>query len=156
MAGATMNHHFIVANVLEDIAIHLKGKPCRPLRSDMRIHIPANSLFTYPDITIICDKPTTLNNDNLNVLNPSVIIEVMSPSTRNYDQGQKFSLYRTIPSLKEYLLIDSTMIGAASYHINATNHWELQEYKDLASSLTIKTIDLALPLSDIYQRTELV
>lgn len=85
----------------------LKGKSCQPFGSDQRIHIEKNTLFTYPDISVICGELKTLNNDEWNILNLTVLSEILSPSTKNYDRGEKFKLYRDIPTLKEYILIDS-------------------------------------------------
>ena len=108
----------------------LKGKRCKPYGSDQRIHIPSNTLFTYPDISIVCGEIITLNNDEYNVLNPTVIIEVLSKSTKNYDRGEKFKLYRDIPTLKEYILVDSESIHIEVFRLNENNHWELEEYND--------------------------
>lgn len=107
MSGAKLPHNIIFKNLFGEIGIRLKGKKCQPFGSDMRVHIKANTLFTYPDISIICGEPETLDNDNWNVLNPAVIIEILSPSTKNYDRGEKFKLYRDIFTLREYILVDS-------------------------------------------------
>jgi Uma2 family endonuclease len=112
-------------------------------------------LFTYPDITIICGEPETLNNDNWNVLNPSVIIEVLSPSTKNYDLGQKFILYRDIPTFKEYILIDSERIHVEVYRVNERSHWELEEYKNSTDALFIKVTESLIPLVEIYDQINL-
>ena len=81
--------------------------------------------FTYPDISIICGEIITLNNDDYNVLNPTVIIEVLSPSTKNYDRGEKFKRYREIATLKEYILVDSESMHIEVFRLNETHHWEL-------------------------------
>ncbi len=94
MSGAKVPHNKIAGNLFIAIGQRLKGKKCKPYNSDQRIHIQSNTLFTYPDISIICGEVITLNNDDYNVLNPSVIIEVLSKSTKNYDRGEKFKLYR--------------------------------------------------------------
>lgn len=155
MAAATLDHNFIVANMLGTIKQHLKGKGCYPFGSDLRIYVQENGLFTYPDLSINCGDIKTLNDDNLNVLNPSVLIEVLSPSTRQYYRIDKFSLYRAIPTLREYILADTATAKIESWYINAANHWELQEYKGLAAALHIQTIDLTIPFKDIYEGTEL-
>ncbi|WP_350340201.1 Uma2 family endonuclease [Paraflavitalea speifideaquila] len=127
-----------------------------PFNSDQRIHIPQNTLFTYPDISIVCGEIITLNDDKYNVLNPSIIIEILSPTTKSYDRGNKFNLYRDIPSLKEYILIDSESVKIESWYINQTSHWELQEYQQPVEHLPIKTIELSIPLVDIYESTGLL
>src|SRR5260221_3507581 len=127
MSGAGLPHNIIFSNVFGNIAYKLKGKPCLPFGSDMRTHIPENTLFTYPDISIYCGDLTNYNEDT--ILHPSVIIEILSPSTKNYDRGDKFKLYRDIPKLKEYILIDSENIFIEAFRINDGGHWELEEYK---------------------------
>ena len=107
MSGAKVSHNTISGNLFVTLSNKLKGKKCKPYNSDQRIHIQSNTLFTYPDISIICGEIITLNNDEYNVLNPAVIIEVLSKSTKNYDRGEKFKLYRDITTLKEYILVDS-------------------------------------------------
>ena len=151
MSGAKVPHVTISDNILTVLKQKLKGKSCRPFGSDLRIHIEANTLFTYPDISIICGEIITLNNDDYNVLNPAVIIEVLSKSTKNYDLGEKFKLYRDIPTLKEYVLADSESIHIEVFRLNETNHWELEEYNSLENLLFIKAIDEKILLSEIYE-----
>ena len=107
MSGAKVPHIVITGNFFLDLGNKLKGKKCKPYNNDLRVHIPSNTLFTYPDISIVCGEVLTLNNDEYNVLNPTAIIKVLSKSTKNYDRGEKFKLYRDIKTLKEYILVDS-------------------------------------------------
>ena len=132
MSGAKVSHNRIAGNLFAALSYKLKGTKCHPYNSEQRIHISANTLFTYPDISIICGEVISLNNDDYNVLNPIVIIEVLSESTRNYDRGGKFKLYRDIPTLKEYILVDSASSHIEIFRINDTEHWELEEYKKLS------------------------
>jgi Uma2 family endonuclease len=155
MAGAKVPHNKISKNLFGTLFGKLKGKKCQPYGSDQRIHIPANTLFTYPDISIICGEIITLNDDEYNALNPSVIIEVLSKSTKNYDRGEKFKLYRDITTLKEYILVDSESIHIEIFRLNANNHWELEEYKDLDGSILVKTIDESLLVAEIYENVEI-
>jgi Uma2 family endonuclease len=150
MSGAKVPHNTIATNFLGTLFNKLKGKKCKPFNSDQRIHIPSNSLFTYPDISIICGEIITLNNDDYNVLNPTVIIEVLSKSTKNYDRGEKFKLYRDIATLKEYIVVDSESIHIEVFRLNESGHWELEEYNLLTDSVTIKAINEAVFLSEIY------
>jgi len=151
MPGAKVQHVNISDNILADLKQKLKGKSCKPYGSDLRIHIQSNTLFTYPDISIICGEIITLNDDEYNVLNPSVIIEVLSKSTRNYDRGDKFKLYRDIPTLKEYVLVDSETINIEAFRLNENNHWELEEYNSVENILFIKTVDEKIAISEIYE-----
>ena len=150
MSGAKVPHNTISTNLLGELSVKLKGKKCRPYGSDQRIHIEANTLFTYPDISVVCGEVITLNNDNWNILNPAVIIEVLSPSTKNYDRGEKFMLYRDIPTLKEYILIDAEHIHIEAFRLNAAHRWELEEYNSPGDLLHIKTVDEIIPLAEIY------
>lgn len=156
MSGAKVPHNIITRNLFISMGIRLKGKPCQPFNSDQRIHIPQNTLFTYPDICIICGDLITLNDDNWNVLNPSILIEVLSPATRKYDRNEKFQLYKDIPTLKEYLMPDSNAVMIEAWRINDQGQWELKEYKDISDSLYLPTLDLYIPLSEIYEGTRLL
>ena len=106
-------------------------------------------------MNIACGEPETLNNDNLNVLNPAVIIETLSPSTGNYDRGEKFKLYRDIPTLKEYILVDSESTHVEIFRLNVTHHWELEEYGTIEEMLFIQTINENIALADIYAGVKL-
>jgi Uma2 family endonuclease len=151
MSGAKVPHIAITSNLSGILYNKSKGKKCKPYGSDLRVHIPANTLFTYPDISFICGEVITLNNDEFNVLNPAVIIEVLSKSTKNYDRGEKFKLYRDIPTLKEYILVDSESIHIEVFRINEKNHWELEEYNNVNESLQIKAINENILISEIYE-----
>ena len=150
MSGAKVPHNAIAGNLFGLLFNKLKGKKCKPYGSDARIHVEPNTLFTYPDISIICGEILTLNNDDYNVLNPTVIIEVLSNSTKNYDRGEKFKLYRDIATLKEYILADSESIHIEIFRLNENGHWELEEYNSLTDTATIKAINETVSLSEIY------
>lgn len=150
MSGPKVPHNIIFRNLFTGLANKLNGKRCQPFSSDQRIHIEANTLFTYPDISIVCGEPETLHDDNWNLLNPAVIIEILSPSTKNYDRGEKFKLYRDIPTLTEYILVDSETIHIEVFRLNVSNRWELEEYDTVAKTLYVKTINEHISLSEIY------
>jgi Uma2 family endonuclease len=156
MAGAKVPHNIIATNLLVVLMLKLRGKSCRPFNSDQRIHVEKNTLFTYPDISIICGDIITLNNDDYNVLNPSVIIEVLSASTKNYDRGEKFKLYRDISTLKEYILVDSESVHIEVFRLNTSNHWELEEYRKDSELLQIHAVNISLLLAEIYEGTGLL
>src|SRR5438105_4521532 len=103
MAGAGILHNKIFSNLFIDLGIRLKGNRCQPYGSDLRIHIPDNTLFTYPDISIICGDIVTSEMDSDSAIKPTALFEILSPSTKSYDRGEKFKLYRDIPTLKEYI-----------------------------------------------------
>ena len=155
MSGAGNRHNVIFSNLFGELAAALKGKSCRPYGSDLRIHIPENTLFSYPDISIICRNIVTNEKDSDNFTEPSILIEILSPSTKNYDRGTKFKLYRDIPTLREYVLVDSEAIGVEVFRINENGHWQLEEYKNLTELLTLTAIDFQITLNEIYQGTKL-
>jgi Uma2 family endonuclease len=155
MSGPKVPHNIIAGNIYFGLRQQLKGKSCQPFTSDQRIHVEKNTLFTYPDISVVCGEIETRNNDDWNILNPIVLIEVLSPSTKNYDRGQKFKLYRDIPSLKEYILIDSESINIEAFYINEHGNWELVEFKSMEGILSMKSIQVSLELSAIYEGTKL-
>jgi len=155
MSGTKVPHNIISKNLWGSLYIKLKGKICQPYGSDLRIHIEGNTLFTYPDISIICGEIITLHNDNWNILNPTVIVEILSSSTKNYDRGEKFRLYRDIPTLKEYILVDSESIHIEAFRLNESTHWELEEYDALADNLLLRAIQESIMLSEIYEGVSL-
>lgn len=155
MSGAKVPHNSISGNLFGELANKLKGKNCRPYGSDQRIHIESNTLFTYPDISIICGELITLNNDDWNVLNPTVIIEILSSSTKNYDRGEKFMLYRDIPTLREYILVDSGRVHIEVFRLNSNQRWELEEYSLLKDQLHIKAINEYIDITEIYDRVKI-
>ncbi|MEO6686314.1 MAG: Uma2 family endonuclease [Dyadobacter sp.] len=155
MAGAGHNHNRIVENLSGECYIAFKGKECRTFSSDQRIHIPETGLYTYPDLLIVCDKNQYLDDKKDTILNPTVIIEVLSESTEAYDRGQKFHFYRSITSLQEYVLINSRSFAAEVYRKNEEGLWVLvSEAYHLNNDLELASVALKLPMSDIYAQTE--
>ncbi|MBK8054145.1 MAG: Uma2 family endonuclease [Saprospiraceae bacterium] len=150
MSGASFRHNQIFKNTYGTLYNKLKGKSCQPYGSDLRIHIPKNTLYTYPDISIICGKPEMTDSANDTITNPSVIIEILSKSTYDYDKGQKFTLYRDIESLREYILIDSMSVRVEYYCKNGDGSWTLKDYRSIEDKFTIETIAEELLLSDVY------
>jgi Uma2 family endonuclease len=155
MSGASYRHNIIFSNLFSAIAFQLKGKSCQPYGPDMRINIPENTLYTYPDISVFCDELQTSAQDEDTVVQPTVLIEILSPSTRNYDRGVKFMLYRDISSLREYILVDTEAVRIEAFRINRSGHWELEEYKSLTDQLSLVSIQVTVPVADIYERTKI-
>jgi Uma2 family endonuclease len=156
MSGANSRHNFIFSNVFGEMCIQLKNSACHPFGSDMRMHIPENSLFTYPDISVYCGEPIIMNDEDDTVIYPTIILEILSKSTRNYDRGQKFKLYRDIPTLKEYILIDTETICVEAFRINTHNHWEPEVYKTLQETVLLPTVGVAISMRNIYRNTSLL
>lgn len=152
MAGGTFQHARIGLNVTTELAVRLRGKPCQPMNSDMRITTPSG-LNTYPDASVYCGQPE-LTDSNKTLLNPVLIVEVLSPSTRSYDRGDKFHHYRSIPSLRDYLLIDSEAILVEHYQRIGAYEWNLHEYRQLTDILNLDSIKESLVVSVFYEGVE--
>jgi Uma2 family endonuclease len=150
MSGAADQHNEIFTNLFVGLGNRLKGSKCRPYGPDKRMYIPENTLYTYPDISIYCNAPVADPENDVST-NPTVIIEILSPSTRNYDMGGKFQLYRDIPTLKEYILVDAAAIHVSAFRVNATRHWELEEYKAKQDVLQLNAVQVSIPLQEIYE-----
>lgn len=153
MAGGTFNHATISGNIFSILKRCLYGRECQPLISDMRIHTPAG-LDTYPDVSVYCGMPK-LQDKQRTLLNPTAIFEVLSSSTRDYDRGDKFTLYRAIPTLNDYVLVDSQAILVEHYRRIDTGEWVLREYGLPTNSIYLAGIEVHLLLSDIYELVQL-
>lgn len=149
MSRGTFNHAEIILNVTTHLKNKLRGKSCRPINSEMKIETP-NGLITYPDAAVFCGKPD-LTSNQCALLNPVVIIEVLSPSTRRYDQSDKFLLYRSIETFKDYILIDSEKIYVQHFRKIEQNEWILHEYVDLKDEVYLASIQENLNLLEIYE-----
>ena len=150
MAGVGFNHNKLQKNFITEVGSFLKGKPCDVFGSDLKIHIPLNTLYTYPDAQIICGEAKMLDNAFDTVLNPIVIIEILSKSTQSYDRGDKFMLYRSIKTLNEYILIDSLSVKAEHFTKKSNEQWVLEEFNSLYDHLFISSIGYSLQLSELY------
>ncbi|NBB22853.1 Uma2 family endonuclease [Runella sp. CRIBMP] len=154
MAGANPAHNAIRENLSIEIGSFLKKKACRSFSSDQRVFIPSNGLYTYPDLVVVCGKPEFSDVQTNSLTNPVLIVEVLSQSTANYDRGEKFELFRDIPTFREYLLIDSRRVWAELWRKSNEGIWSLVfEGKSLESLLCLETIGMELPLSDLYVNT---
>ncbi|WP_276504672.1 Uma2 family endonuclease [Terrimonas pollutisoli] len=150
MAGASISHNEISFNINRLVAPSAHDKGCKLFGNDFRIYIPERSLFTYPDFSIVCGKADTSKLYSDNLTNPTVIIEILSKSTKDYDRGTKFFLYRSIKSLKEYILIDSRSVSVEIYTRQENNSWLLTEFNNLSDSFYMITIGLTLHLKEVY------
>ena len=151
MAGASIPHNRVVRNFLVNVGSFLRGKSCEVFPSDLRVYVPTADSFTYPDATIVCGKADTIDNQFDTVTNPSVIIEVMSKSTEQYDRGTKFFYYMQIPSLKEYILISSSVFYIQKAKRQNDGSWKFSETSYLEDELSIDCIDHKIPIKDLYE-----
>ena len=152
MTGASLAHNRIVANLIKVLARQLEGTPCEVLPSDMRLHVVASGLYTYPDVTIVCGEPKLEDEHRDTLLNPAVVIEVLSPSTERYDRGRKAEHYRQIPSLQEYLIVAQDAARIERYHRRGEREWTLTEAIGLEESVQLASVPSSLDLREVYDR----
>ena len=152
MSGAKRNHNKVSTNLSGLLWQHFKGKDCENYSNDMRVWVPKTRLYTYPDIVVVCDKPEFLDDKFDTLLNPVLIIEILSDSTESYDRGEKFQSYRSIPTLKEYLLVAQYGPHLDKYVKHGDGFWMLSEASGLDGSITLETIDCPLSLGDVYNK----
>jgi Uma2 family endonuclease len=154
-AGASVAHNLICANIIAGLRPQLRGSSCRIYPSDIRIKIPQRRHYVYADVSIICGTTMLDDVDPETVRNPKVIIEVLSPSTENYDRGRKFQAYRRIPDLEEYLLVAQESIRVEHFVRQTRTIWTMTEYTDLIATIDLPSIHVALPVRTIYEELEL-
>ncbi len=152
MAGASRKHNLIVANVVGEIRSQLKKKPCRVYPSDMRLKIESTKLYTYPDAMIVCGKEIFDGDKEDMLLNPDVIIEVLSDSTESYDRGRKFSHYRQIASLKEYILISQDIRKIEKYSRTEHRHWTWEDTDEDHPEIILESVGCSLHLDEVYDK----
>jgi len=154
MTGGTVTHSQIVGNTVIALGNKLRNKPCRVLPSDMRVKVQATGLYTYPDVVVICGRVQLEDRRKDTVLNPTVLIEVLSPSTADYDRGTKFAHYRMLESLSDYLLIAQAEPLVEHYQRQGNNQWLLSTYKALDDVALLPSVGCELSLADIYHKVE--
>jgi Uma2 family endonuclease len=153
MAGSSEEHANIASNINSSLHFLLKKRPCKSYQSDLRVHIPSTGLYTYPDVLVVCGKPQLLDDAYLDTLmNPVLIVEVLSPSTADYDKGAKFDHYRTIDSLQEYVLVWQDKKRVARYTKQSDNCWNLQDFIGDDADIELKSIECLLTMDDIYDK----
>lgn len=150
MSGASRNHNRIAQNLSAEFYLKLKKRPCNPYQSDLRVRIPSKSIYTYPDVLVVCGKEEFEDNAFDTLLNPTLIVEVLSASTENYDRSKKFEYYQQIPSLKEYILISQEKYLVEQFIKQADKKWIYQIYNDLVESILFPSLAIEIPLADIY------
>lgn len=154
MAGAVEAHNLICWSILGQLYQQMRQRPCRAYPSDMRVRVSATGLYTYPDIVALCGEPIFIDDHNDTLLNPSVIVEVLSPSTEAYDRGRKFEHYRSIESLAEYLMVASDRMHADLYRRQPDGLWVLSPAGEPGDSLELRSIGCALQLADLYEKVD--
>ncbi|MGF1588647.1 MAG: Uma2 family endonuclease [Pleurocapsa sp.] len=150
MTGGTTNHNEISLNLVTNLKFSLKQQNYRVYMADVRLWIPRYRLYTYPDVMLIKGEPIYADRGTTTVMNPVMITEVLSPSTQNYDQGDKFTYYRSIPEMKEYILISQQQYHVMQYTKTEAGKWLLSEYETEEASIRLGSVDLELELAEIY------
>ena len=156
MAGASRWHNLIVTNVLREFSLQLKGRPCTTYPSDMRVKVSPTGLYTYPDVIVVCGEAQFEDHQQDTLLNPTLIVEVLSESTEAYDRGGKFAHYRKLDPLMEYVLIAQTKPHLEHYVRQPDNRWLLAEADSLHHTLHLPSIDCHLSLAEVYDKVEIV
>lgn len=155
MAGASANHNLIVLNGGASLRDQLKKKPCRVYPSDLKLRIEATGLYTYPDLSVVCGEPQLENDAGDVLLNPIVLVEVLSDSTEAYDRGKKFEHYRTIPSLKHYVLIAQDRHSIDCFTRGPDDSWNLTSCQGLEENVSLDAIECELAAAEVYDKVVL-
>ena len=153
-AGASRQHNLIVANAIRDLGNEMKDRPCEVYPSDMRVRVSPTGLYTYPDVTVVCGE-ARFNDEHKDILlNPTVIVEVLSPSTKDYDRGGKFEHYRKLESLQEYLVIAQDRVHVEQHVRQAEGQWLLSETDRVEDTIELPSIACRLSVADLYEKVE--
>lgn len=151
MTGASERHSTITISALCSLYGQLRGGPCRIFSTNLRVRIDATRLYTYPDVVIVCGERQLADDQRDTILNPTVVIEVLSPSTEGYDRGRKFRQFQTIPSLREYALIAQELPLVEHFVRQPDNRWLYSAASELGDSLHLPSINCTLTLANIYE-----
>lgn len=151
MSGATREHNLLVSNLVTGLNVALRDRPCETYPSDMRVKVPATGLYTYPDVSVVCGEPRFEDDTFDTLLNPLVLVEVLSESTERYDRGEKFEQYRTIASLHDYVLLRQDRILVEHFAKQPGGAWLLRELR-AGGSLELASLGCALAVDELYRK----
>ncbi len=152
MSGGSYAHFQIIGNLGGELHAALKGRPCSVGPSELRVRVSPSRFYTYPDVIVICGEPKFADDHKDTLLNPTLIVEVLSPSTEAYDRGFKSAQYRTLESLEEYVLVSQTEPRVEAFHRQSTGHWLLSEAIGLDAVCRFESLDCGVRLADVYDR----
>ena len=153
MAGASRRHNIIEGNIYRLIGQHFVGRPCEAYVTEVRVKVSPTGMYTYPDVVAVCGEPRFEDSHTDTLTNPTVIVEVLSPSTEAYDRGEKFAHYRRLDSLMEYVLVAQDKVRVEHY-ARQGDGWLLTEISDRDGVLRLAAIDCAVPLRDMYDKVD--
>ncbi|MEH1924040.1 Uma2 family endonuclease [Nostoc sp.] len=154
MAGGTINHNQIALNLSTELNFAFKKQNYRVFMGDVRLWITQKRTYTYPDVMILAGEPEFFNNRKDIILNPQIIVEVLSKSTKGYDREDKFQAYRTISTFQEYLLIDQTQIHVDQFSKTGKKQWTLREYDEEDEAIALVTVPFEISLQDLYNKVK--
>lgn len=155
MSGGSRRHNLVMTNLIREVSQQLKNRPCEVYPSDLRVHIPATGLYTYPDLVVVCGEPRFEDQELDTLLNPTLIIEVLSPTTEAYDRGKKFEHYRTIESLAEYVLVSQDAPRIEQYVRQEGGSWLLTATPGLEGRMILPSVGCELALAEVYDKVQL-
>ncbi len=150
MSGGTPMHSLIATNLASEVRSKLKGGPCIPFNSDLRLKIIATGLCTYPDLSVVCGPLEFAGAEDDVIVNPVLLAEVLSDSTEAYDRGKKFEHFRQIPTLKEYLLVSQKEPRIEQFLRDESNEWRLREAAGLEARLELPSLKITIALSEVF------
>ncbi len=156
MAGASPKHNLICGNMIRALGERLRGRPCAIMPSDQHVYVEATELGTYPDVTVLCGQGNYHKDFSQSLVNPSIVVEVLSPSTEAYDRGAKFDHYRPIETLREYVLVSTDRLAVDHYLREAGGTWRLTTSRGPDGQLRLPSVDATVPLAELYENIELV
>ena len=151
MSGASRAHNIITVDITTELNIQLRPRGCEIYSGDMRVRTSPTGSYFYPDVVVVCDKPRFEDNVFDTLLNPILVVEVLSPSTEVYDKGEKFAHYQELASLREYILVSQDRIHV-THHRRLESQWASKEFHAPEDVLLLDSIECKLPLRDIYTR----
>ena len=152
MSLSSARHAFIIANCVCELGNALGKAPCWVASSDLRVLVSPQGLYTYPDVLVVCGEPRTADRYEDTLLNPVLLMEVLSPATEAYDRGFKFTQYRKLDSLQEYALVSQDEPRVAVFRRQASGDWLLSEYEGLDASCRLDSVGCAVALAEVYHR----
>lgn len=156
MAGANYRHNLIAGNIYASLHAHFRKRTCSAFQNDMRLFVEKTGLYTYPDVMAICGTPKLKTHKGLEtLLNPDLVIEVLSPSTADYDRGNKFEHYREVESLREYVLVWQDSKRIARYTRLEGGSWKLTDFIGDEVTIELSSVDCTLSMNDIYEKVDL-
>jgi Uma2 family endonuclease len=154
MTGGTYRHNVILGNLVGELRQQLKRRPCTVCPNDQRVRVPATGFYTYPDVVVTCGEPRFEDETLDTLLNPRLIVEVLSPTTEAYDRGKKFEHYRTIDSLAEYVLVAQDAPRVDQFLRQDGNLWRFTSTSGLDGAVSLSSIEVELALAEIYDKVE--